>query len=97
MVELPEALTPDLGYALEMVGERYDYSGLLGMVWVMIGRMLHRKWNNPTNSRKALFCSEMVVLLLQKSDYPNAGVLEPRNTTPHDIMKFLMENNYDNA
>lgn len=91
MVNLPDAVDPDLAYTLEMVGEPYDYPGLLGMVLVMAGRHFHRKWNNPTASGKAIFCSEMVTVLLQQSNYPGAEKLTPRNTSPDDLLKFLTE------
>jgi hypothetical protein len=89
LIDVPEAYSIDLGRTLDMVGEPYDYSGLLGMTWVMVGRWLRKKWHNPTQSGKALFCSEMVVILLQQSGYPGADTLDSHSTSPDDLLKFL--------
>lgn len=82
-----------LSDSLATVGMGYDYRGLFGMLWVMLGRKLHRHWSNPIESGKALFCSEMVTILLQKCSYPGSDKLVPRNTTPDDLYRFLGFNN----
>jgi hypothetical protein len=89
LIDIPDAYNLNLGDTLDMVGEPYDYRGLLGMTLVLVGRWLKRKWKNPTQSGRALFCSEMTVILLQKAGYPGAETLDPRETSPDDILRLL--------
>jgi hypothetical protein len=75
--------------ALEYLGRAYDWGGLLGSAVLLLGRWLKRKWHNPWNSSKAVFCSEVVVIALQKSGYLGAPELVPHDTTPQDLLEFL--------
>ena len=82
----------DVGFkyvGLEYLGTMFDYFGLLGNGPILLGRWLKRKWHNPWNSPKSLFCSEAVVVALQKSGVPGADVLVPQDTTPQDLMDFM--------
>ena len=74
---------------LRFIGAGYDYAGLIGMAWVMLGRSLRRGWRNPWQSQKASFCSEMVASLLIEAKYPGAKELDPRQTSPEDLLKLL--------
>lgn len=49
------------------LGSMYDYAGLIGMAWVMVGRWLKRKWKNPFRGSKYVFCSEAVILAMKSS------------------------------
>lgn len=75
--------------ALEYLGKPYDWGGLFGGVILLLGRWLKRKWHNPWENSKAVFCSEAVVIALQKSAYLGAGELEARDTTPQDLLEFF--------
>lgn len=79
----------DLHLAFDFVGDRYDYGGLLGMGWVILGRFLKRKWRNPFANARARFCSEMIVHMLQRAHYPGSGSLDPSTTSPQDLLEFL--------
>lgn len=74
---------------LRFIGSNYDYSGLAGMAWVMLGRALKRVWRNPWQTSKAYFCSEMVARILKKSRFPGAENLDPRSTSPEDLLVLL--------
>lgn len=67
----------------------YDYGGLIGGLFVVIGRFFKRKIKNPFASSKALFCSEAVVKILQDAKYPGAEALVPDSTTPQDLLDFM--------
>jgi hypothetical protein len=83
------SLAVGLHDAAEDLGERYDFAGLFGMVFVLLGRWLHRQWKNPLASPRALFCSEINTIVLQKSGYPDANTLIARDTSPQDLLEFL--------
>lgn len=84
-----------LGKAGKFLGRKYDFEGLLGMAWVLLGRWLHRKWRNPLNSTKALFCSEAVVEMLQAAKYPGAERLAADSTSPEDLLEFLQDGSFE--
>ena len=75
--------------AVDWLGEHFDYTGLVGMAFVAMGRWLRRKWNNPWASSKAMFCSEAVVRVLQASNYPGAEDMAPTGTSPEDLLEFF--------
>jgi hypothetical protein len=79
----------DLLPAMEELGEKYDYGGLFGTAWVLIGRWLKMKWKNPFNDSKAMFCSELVTKILQKAGHPAVQGLDPATTTPEDLLELL--------
>ena len=90
MVEPKQSIEVGLKFvALEYLGTAYDFGGLIGGALVMLGRWLKRKWNNPLENSKALFCSEAVVVALQKSAYPGADALDAKTTTPQDLLTFF--------
>jgi len=73
------------------LGEHYDYGGLFGMAVVVVGRWLRRRWRNPWESSRAMFCSEAVVYVLQASGYEGADGLVPSTTSPEDLLRFLTD------
>jgi len=85
-------LTDGLVWMGEWIGSAYDYTGLLGMAWVMIGRLLKRKFKNPLNSGKAMFCSEMVLSVLTCCNVPWVRGFDAATTTPQDIYLLLDHN-----
>lgn len=91
-----EVVNPDvnLDIGLRMLARRlgsaYDYGGLIGMVVVLLGRWLKRKWRNPLASSHAMFCSEAVVLALQASDCERAKTLVASTTSPQALMEALV-------
>lgn len=76
---------------VDHLGEVYDYGGLFGMAWVILGRWLKKKWQNPLHSSKALFCSELVAQVLIDSNYPGAFALNPPTTDPEILLRFFEE------
>lgn len=73
----------------DRLGQMYDYGGLFGMAWVILGRWLKKKWANPWQSSKAMFCSELVAQVLIDSNYPGADKLTPHNTDPQMLLEFF--------
>ena len=76
-------------YALQWLDKFYDYTGLLGMGWVELGKHFKRQWSNPLHTPNALFCSESVAKILQLASYPGAEYLSPESTSPADLLEFL--------
>ena len=75
--------------AAAWLGERYDYLGLFGSAFVMLGRWMKRKWKNPLDEPHAMFCSEAVAFIIKESGYPGSESMDPSSTTPQDLMDFL--------
>lgn len=84
------SLEKGLKVAAEKLGEKYDFGGLFGMLWVLLGRWLRRKWYNPLQSNQALFCSEAVADIFADSAYPSFELI-PSRTDPQDLIEFLEE------
>lgn len=84
-------LTKGFRHAGSMLGRWYDFAGVFGMLWVLLGRYLRRKWRNPWGSPSAFFCSEFIARVLIWSDYPGCGYWDPETITPDDLLEFFMK------
>jgi hypothetical protein len=89
LVDLHHPVDEGLKQASLWLGERYDYTGLFGSAFVLMGRWLKRKWSNPWDNSDAMFCSEAIVRVLQASNYPGSEKLDPSAVTPQDLLVFL--------
>jgi hypothetical protein len=89
IVDPKVSLDVGLAWAAGWLGTAYDFTGLLGMFWVVLGRVLKRRFHNPTQNSRAMFCSEMGVVVLQRSHYPGAEKLIAADTSPQDLLDFL--------
>jgi len=74
---------------VDHLGDVYDYGGLFGMAWVILGRWLRKKWANPWQSSRAMFCSELVAQVLVDSGYPGAQRFDPATTDPELLLRFF--------
>jgi hypothetical protein len=74
---------------MNSVGAPYDFGGLFGSVWVLIGKWFHRKFHNPLQNSDALFCSELAVKVLQGAKFPGSDLLVAYDTSPQDLRDFL--------
>jgi len=77
-----------LAHAIEHVGDRYDYKGLVGNLFVLIARWLGKKIKNPLASPKAVICSELVLHLDHEGHVPEWKGLDPEATTPEDLLRL---------
>jgi len=81
-----KSVYPEAAYkaACDWLDEYYDYLGLLGEAWVMIGRVLGKKWENPLAAKAHhMFCSEAQIYILQAaSSDPFWKTLDPRQIDP---------------
>lgn len=89
LAPVPELHDEHMAMAMESLGDKYDYTGLLGGIFPMIGRLFRQKWNNPWNNSQALFCSELVAQVLRAADFPGSETLVPSETTPQDLKDLL--------
>ena len=90
LAQVHELDEPDVATVMNDLGENYDFGGLFGSAFVVIGRWFKQKWRNPWADPKAMFCSEFVVKSLQECGFPGADQLVPQDTTPQDLKDFLM-------
>lgn len=92
LVTLVNPIVPlDKGFeaAQKWIGEPYAYGALIGFIWVLIGRVLRRKFHNPFYERKALFCSEANTRIVKDSNWPGSDKLIPSGTSPQDLLTFV--------
>lgn len=89
VVEPKYSLDQGLKKIAKDLGEPYDYVGLFGQLVVIVGKWFRRKWHNPFVSKKSMFCSEAITMVLQGSDYPGAKLMVPSDTSPQDLLDFL--------
>ena len=72
------------------LGTMYDYSGLIGMAVVLVGRWLHRKWKNPFRGSKYVYCSESVILAMKTS--PGYERLElDSDSDPQELLNYFVD------
>lgn len=87
--DLGVMLHQGLSSVSDWLGSRYDGLGLIGMLWVYLGRMLKRRWSNPLGSPHGMFCTEAIVRALQADLFPGSSALVPEGSSPPDLMVFL--------
>lgn len=73
------------------LSEQYDFTGLVGMIIVMLGRWLKKKWKNPWVTASAMWCSEMVAWVCKWSSYPGTELMDPHTTSPQDLYEFFLK------
>jgi len=74
--------------ARRYLGTMYDYASLFGMIVVMVGRWLKRKWKNPARSSKNVYCSEAVILAMKQSPGYEKMDLDTEST-PQDLYDWF--------
>lgn len=74
------------------IGDTYNYVGLFGMIFVMLGRWFKKKFNNPFHSATSMFCSEAVCLAVQAANYPWFKDLKDYDTDPNDLLLICSTN-----
>ncbi len=90
VIDPPVSLNAALPTTLNWLGERYNYTGLIGMAWVCIGRWLGRKWRNPLRSNNSMFCSEALVYVLQTAGWAPVKDLDPESVDPQELEQILL-------
>ena len=84
-------LLPGIKKEISFLEDNYDFIGIIGMMFVSIGRFFNKFWKNPLNT-KNFWCSELVTEVLRNSDYPHITQIDSSVTTPQDLIKFLTNN-----
>ena len=88
-IDLPDVSMDDLKFALQDSGVAYDYGGLFGSIFPIIGTWLKMKWKNPWQNTKAMFCSEFIVVWLQDLGRASKADLVADETDPSALLKYL--------
>lgn len=91
IVTPPYPLESGVQAGLEWLGEPYDYTGLAGMLWVLIGRRFHKKWKNWLAAKGHMWCSESVAAVLKNlpDSYPLAKDIDVTRMGPEDVDALL--------
>jgi hypothetical protein len=88
-IDMPTYSMDDLKLLLDNSGTAYDYTGLFGAAFPTIGRWFKKKWSNPWNNPKAVFCSELIVMWLQSLKLEAVRDVRAADITPELLMKSL--------
>jgi hypothetical protein len=89
VVTPPINLDLGLKWAATWLGTAYDFSGLIGMAWVLLARIFKKRARNPFQNSHAMFCSEIAVTALGLSKMPGIEALTPSTTSPEMLLNFL--------
>ena len=69
------------------LGRKYDFLGVLGFLWVLLGRKLGKKWANPLAKHQTYFCSELISTVLKELQF---SIKRPADVmSPKDIEEWL--------
>jgi hypothetical protein len=75
-------------FGLSQLGKPYNVKGIFGMMFVRLGQLLGKNWNNPISyTGSSDFCSELVAYILENFDNINMG--DVSNLAPSDVYKIL--------
>jgi hypothetical protein len=72
---------------IDWLGTAYDFRGLFGMLWVLMGRFMKKKFRNPMGNAHTMFCSEVIVRVMER--YPDTEFLDPEGVSPEDLMHHM--------
>lgn len=87
--------TKVLYFAMQWLGKKYDYKGLLGSAWVQVGRWAKKKWSNPLQDSNDLFCSEAIARALRLARYMDADKLgDPAQVSPQDLYDWCVKTDH---
>jgi hypothetical protein len=75
--------------ANEYLGTMYDYLGLVGMFFVIVGRLFGKKLKNPFAGKQRVFCSEGVVRAMKLSPGYEDLDIDPDTEGPQELMELL--------
>jgi len=78
-----------LSKSIDWLGEGYNYTGLVGMIWVELGKWLKRKWKNPLRNSSTMFCSEAISRIMMESNYPGTEKWDPQSIDPEMLIEFF--------
>lgn len=82
---------PVIDEMLRDLGAAYDYAGIVGHLWVLLGRVFGRQWENPLQRKDRWYCSEMVSYFLKECG--EDVKLPPASISPDCLMRFLETSN----
>jgi hypothetical protein len=84
----------DLHTAVQSLGERYDYVGLIGYIPVLLARRFGARLRNPLASARATVCSEFALRAAWAlGKLRGVSALDPERSTPRDVLKLCLEDN----
>jgi len=92
ILDLQHPVDEGIRKAIPLLGFGYDYTGLFGAGFVIIGRWLKRKWKNPFQAPSKLFCSEIVTFVLQEGGLPGSESLDQSGSNPEILLDLLSTN-----
>lgn len=86
-------LGPGLTACRAMVGQRYDYWGVLGYLLRLVAkRVVDRDIRNPWNVQNEEFCSEFVAHVLKAARVDHFRDCDPASLSPGEVRGYLCVN-----
>lgn len=79
-------ILPMVGELFEHLGAGYDWGGLVGQGWVLLGRLFGRTWANPLQSNDRWYCSELVADSLRQMGAQLPW--RPEAASPEDLYRY---------
>lgn len=74
---------------LRYIGKKYDYTGLVGFLPMMLFRIFGIKITNILNNKSSYFCSEFIVDIDKFSKIKEFSGIKPGETSPKDLYKIV--------
>jgi len=76
-----------------MVGEKYDFMGILGfLLKIVVWRLTGKRIKNPLHGKHEEFCSEFVASVLKAARVDHFVNCDPASVSPEDVRNWLMTN-----
>lgn len=84
-------LTPGVQKCRKMVGERYDFLGILGfLIKLLVWRLTGRRIKNPLHGKHEEFCSEFVASVLKEARIRDFLDCDPASLSPGDVRDKIL-------
>lgn len=72
----------------KLVGQPYDFAGLIRLGWVLFWRWLGVSVRKPLGSTRGQFCTEVIARFIMAAKLPEAQNWDPEALTPKDLVWY---------
>jgi len=90
-LSVPTGEAPHPSLFLSHLGEGYDYSGMLGYLFIWLARWFRKRVRNPWSSPTRVVCSELLVRAMQvRRRVDGWEALDPERAYPEDLLVLCL-------
>lgn len=91
--EYQESLVDGVQACRGMIGEAYDFLGILGFLFkIIVWRLTGKKIKNPLHGKHEEFCSEFIATILKKSKVCTFETCDPASVDPGEVQRWILNN-----